>query len=233
MNNIIKQLNNPLRRRILELLKEYKAMRASDLKKELGIATGTLYYHIDVLGDLIERDGKFFKISKKGLKALEITPLITVSKLKITSIFHDKRVYTFFSLSGILILIVYFHLAIKNNLTPLFFIILIHGRSSLQNMLFQFFILIALTYGFSFIFTRFITRDYLLAFPYLLFSLIFYPFYILFLMNISKILLSIPMSTFIILNSLFLSKIIGMKIEKSLIINLTIAYIALFYSLLL
>ena len=46
-------LRNPLRRRILELLYENGEMSASELRRELNISMGTLYYHLDVLNPLI------------------------------------------------------------------------------------------------------------------------------------------------------------------------------------
>ena len=231
MSSIIKRMQNPLRRRILELLKENKAMSASELKRELKIATGTLYYHIDVLGDLLEREGKLFKLSKKGIKALGMTSSLITSELKVTSILHDKLVITTFSILGSIIMGIYSYLVVENGLTPLLCIALIEGKTTLQSVIIQLFMLVGLMYILSFIFTRWLTKEYLLAIPYLLFSLAAYPLYILFLKNISNSLLAIPMSIFVILNSIFLSKTIGMKIEKSLAINLTMAYVALFRSL--
>ncbi len=51
-----KVINHPARARIIELLGERGALSWKELSTELGVKTGALYHHLDVLEGLVERD---------------------------------------------------------------------------------------------------------------------------------------------------------------------------------
>jgi len=66
-------LRHPLRKRILEILGEKGRVRFTDLKREVNIGVGKLYYHISILGGLIEQDEyKRYMLSSEGERAYEI-----------------------------------------------------------------------------------------------------------------------------------------------------------------
>lgn len=66
-------LRHPLRKRILEILGERGRVRFTDLKREVNIGVGKLYYHINILGSLIEQDEyKKYMLSSEGKRAYEL-----------------------------------------------------------------------------------------------------------------------------------------------------------------
>jgi hypothetical protein len=62
-------LDHPARRRIVELLGMKDSMAFSELRAETGLPVGTLYYHLDVLRGLVTQDeGRRYLLSKDGVK---------------------------------------------------------------------------------------------------------------------------------------------------------------------
>ncbi len=64
---ILKVLDHPARKRIIELLGTRGAMSWKDLANELGMGTGALYYHMDTLEGIVARDdSKRYTLTKPG-----------------------------------------------------------------------------------------------------------------------------------------------------------------------
>ncbi len=80
-DRIVKVLDHPVRRRIIELLGARGPLQWKDLAKELGVATGALYYHLDTLEGLVSRDAtKKYALTKPGQEIfayIQQNPLIT------------------------------------------------------------------------------------------------------------------------------------------------------------
>jgi len=71
-NRVIKVLDHPARKRIIELLGARGAMPWKDLAAELGMGTGALYYHIDTLEGIVARDSsKRYSLTKPGQEVYE------------------------------------------------------------------------------------------------------------------------------------------------------------------
>src|SRR2546428_11926417 len=71
-NRVIKVLDHPARKRIIELLGAKGAMPWKDLAAELGMGTGALYYHIDTLEGIVARDSsKRYSLTKPGQEVYE------------------------------------------------------------------------------------------------------------------------------------------------------------------
>jgi len=66
-------LKHPIRKRILEVLGEGGSVRFTDLKKEVNVGVGKLYYHLNTLGDLITQDEyKRYMLSSEGERAYSL-----------------------------------------------------------------------------------------------------------------------------------------------------------------
>ena len=80
-DRIVKVLDHPVRRRIIELLGARGPLPWKDLAKELGMATGSLYYHLDTLEGIVFRDSaKKYALTKPGQEIyayIQQNPLIT------------------------------------------------------------------------------------------------------------------------------------------------------------
>jgi DNA-binding transcriptional ArsR family regulator len=62
-----KIIEHPIRARIIELLGEKGSMGWKELSSELGVKTGALYHHLDMLEGLVERDpSKKYFLTKSG-----------------------------------------------------------------------------------------------------------------------------------------------------------------------
>jgi len=81
-------IGNPLRRRILEIIAERGSITASELRKELDISFGTLYYHLKLMEKYLERgSNKELRLSPEGWRALSmISEMEVLGKLKLTSL---------------------------------------------------------------------------------------------------------------------------------------------------
>ncbi len=66
-------LNHPIRRKILKLIAEKGYATFTDFKTSLNLKVGTLYYHLDNLGDFITQDDqKRYRLTSLGIEALEL-----------------------------------------------------------------------------------------------------------------------------------------------------------------
>ncbi|MDI9644418.1 MAG: helix-turn-helix domain-containing protein [Candidatus Verstraetearchaeota archaeon] len=69
MQPLKEALKNPHRRKILELLASRKSMTPREIAEELHIGVPTVYYHLEVLGDHVQKTGKGeFSATEKGLE---------------------------------------------------------------------------------------------------------------------------------------------------------------------
>ncbi|MCS7364999.1 MAG: winged helix-turn-helix domain-containing protein, partial [archaeon GB-1867-035] len=60
-------LGSSLRRRIIEFLGTRGKARVTEIKKALKVSTGSLYYNLELLRDLIDRDeNKKYYLTEKG-----------------------------------------------------------------------------------------------------------------------------------------------------------------------
>jgi hypothetical protein len=67
------RLRHPLRKRIIEVLGERGRVSFTDLKREVDIGVGKLYYHLEILGGLVVQDeGRRYMLSGEGRRALEL-----------------------------------------------------------------------------------------------------------------------------------------------------------------
>ncbi len=65
-------ISHPIRIKIIELLYEKGSLSFTDLKNELKISTGSLYYHLSILSDFIEQDPKRkYCLNSQGEKLYE------------------------------------------------------------------------------------------------------------------------------------------------------------------
>lgn len=66
------KLSHPIRRKIMTLLHERSGVSYSELRGELQINAGRLYYHIDILGEfLMQGDDRRYRLSPIGKQAYE------------------------------------------------------------------------------------------------------------------------------------------------------------------
>lgn len=65
----VRVMGHPVRKRLIELLGEKQSLSFSDIREETGLPVGTLYYHLDVLSDLISQDhSRRYTLTKEGMK---------------------------------------------------------------------------------------------------------------------------------------------------------------------
>ncbi|MFX1314902.1 MAG: ArsR/SmtB family transcription factor [Promethearchaeota archaeon] len=63
-------LGHELRRRIIKIIGDNEFSSFTELKKELGVSTGTIYHHLDTLSELIEqKEDKKYYLKELGLHA--------------------------------------------------------------------------------------------------------------------------------------------------------------------
>ncbi len=63
----LKLIGHPGRKRIAELLGAKEKMSLTELRAETGLPVGTMYYHLDVLKDLVVQDNeRKYLLSKEG-----------------------------------------------------------------------------------------------------------------------------------------------------------------------
>jgi len=65
--------SHPIRKRIVDLIEKNGRIGFRDLKKELKVSVGTLYYHLDALGDLVGQDAeRKYILTDKGRLAIKM-----------------------------------------------------------------------------------------------------------------------------------------------------------------
>lgn len=101
--------NHPIRGKIVEILAEKGPLTYTDLRREMGLGVGTLYYHLSILGDLISQGrDKRYSLSELGMASnrflksgsenveskiedSKLTPLLTLSSgLPLIRILNDR-----------------------------------------------------------------------------------------------------------------------------------------------
>jgi DNA-binding transcriptional ArsR family regulator len=86
----LKLVGHPARKRIVELLGAKEKMSLTELRAETGLPVGTMYYHLDVLKDLVVQDNeRKYLLSKQGRKIF--TSLSTKGSLKVANTSHSMR----------------------------------------------------------------------------------------------------------------------------------------------
>lgn len=69
----IRYLNHPVRKRIIELLGSRESMSFTEMKSEMNLPVGTLYYHLDVLkGYVLQDEDRRYYLSKDGKKLYDM-----------------------------------------------------------------------------------------------------------------------------------------------------------------
>lgn len=70
---VYEALSHPIRKRIVDLIEENGRIGFRDLKNGLKISVGTLYYHLDALGDLVAQDAeRKYVLTEKGRLAIKM-----------------------------------------------------------------------------------------------------------------------------------------------------------------
>lgn len=143
-------LKNPVRRRILELLYEHGALSPSDLRRILKISVGTLYYHLDTLGPLVnqtsERKYMLSELGRKVIVSSEINPVIVrpskslywTALERVSLIPLLDRIYSshFLGLFTVLVFsMVYVGLNLFNHIRPFIFYFLPSSGASVSDAL--------------------------------------------------------------------------------------------------
>jgi len=69
----IRYLNHPVRKRIIELLGSRGSMSFTEMRSEMNLPVGTLYYHLDVLkGYVLQDEERRYYLSKDGRKLYDM-----------------------------------------------------------------------------------------------------------------------------------------------------------------
>ncbi len=72
-DEIYKALSNPIRRKILRMIKDHGTISFSDLINKIQLEVGTFYYHLDALEPLINQTSeRLYQLSSLGQDVLEI-----------------------------------------------------------------------------------------------------------------------------------------------------------------
>jgi len=67
------RLQHPIRKRIMEILGEEGKVRFTYLKEAVNVGVGKLYYHLDILGNLVSQDEyKRYMLTSEGERALKL-----------------------------------------------------------------------------------------------------------------------------------------------------------------
>jgi len=73
ISSIYQVLSNPVRRRIIEILGSRGSANLRELMDALGVSAGSIYYNVELLGDLVKREGnKKFTLTEKGWMAYRL-----------------------------------------------------------------------------------------------------------------------------------------------------------------
>lgn len=69
----VRYLNHPVRKRIIELLGSRGSMSFTEMRNEMNLPVGTLYYHLDVLrGYVLQDEERRYYLSKDGRKLYDM-----------------------------------------------------------------------------------------------------------------------------------------------------------------
>jgi len=226
---ILEAIGNPIRIKILKMLAERREVGVKELKEILGISTGSLYYHLDTLGDLIERKRGFIRISSKGKLVLEeLHDIEEIGAIKDT-LLANPIVYSISTIISAIVLYSYYLAYRTNNVSLLLGLIPCKIGLPLEA---EVLLLVALILLASIVVTRRFSFNYLLLVPYTISALIAYLPYLAYCHVINKAYLLFSLSFFIIFASISISKVVGIRIEKAAAIVLSIIYVGLMVCLL-
>jgi len=116
-------LKSPVRLKIIRLLGERGPLSFKELKRELGLGVGTIYYHLDVMSDLVAQDEKKrYLLSEKGTRLFSALRDGALSPIPTRSTLAEKAL-------DILLLSSFFKMACENPLLgiPLALAVLVAG----------------------------------------------------------------------------------------------------------
>ena len=89
LSSFYSALGHPLRRKIIQVLGEEEKATFTRLKSSLNVSTGTLYYNIGLMADLVnQRDDRSYALTSKGALAYH---LLQESEEKLLSSPHTKK----------------------------------------------------------------------------------------------------------------------------------------------
>ena len=226
---ILEAISNPVRIRIMKILAERGEVSIRELKEELGVSTGTLYYHLDVLGDLIVKKRGFIRISSKGRMVLEeLKEIEEIGAIKDTLLVNP--IVCFLSTIVSIIVLYSYYLAYRLNKVSLLLGLIpckVAFPLEVEVMFLALVVFVA-----SILITRRFTWQYLLLIPYTISSLTAYLPYLAFCQALSKMYLLFSLSLFIVLSSITISKVAGVRIEKAAAVVLSVVYVSLMVCLL-
>lgn len=73
ITRVYSALGHPLRKKIVEIISERQRVGFKDFKDMLNVSVGTLYFHLEMLGNLVEQDAeKKYVLTEKGKLALKL-----------------------------------------------------------------------------------------------------------------------------------------------------------------
>ena len=140
-DDIYYRLKHPVRKRIMEILGDEGRVSFTQLKNEVNVGVGKLYYHIDILGALITQDEyRRYMLTGEGRRALEllkmgnggviypelpseVKSIITIFTIK--PVFQNLKKTPMISLPLLFIVVIFgAFLNIQSNLDPLFLFLL-------------------------------------------------------------------------------------------------------------
>ncbi len=243
--NLYEVLGNEIRRKIIIFIGEKGSVRFTELKNHIGISVGSLYYHLDILGELVtQTPDKRYTLSEEGREAYQ---LLTEKNLEvpkrsfITSFLYNIMLSHFIvKLSEkrslrypiiILLFVLYFYLPYMANITPEgFFYISTNGYYLSYSLLTWFLIYLISDILSSSLFKRWGVGHLLL------FELTILPLSVLYTIPSILVLFNFVINEYVFLIFQTWSLIIfgfiiaytkGLKVERGLLITLALLYINL------
>jgi DNA-binding transcriptional ArsR family regulator len=117
-------ISHPVRVKIIELLANHGPMGFKELKKELGISTGSIYHHLSMLSDfIIQNEDKKYMLNEEGIKLYKF---IKKSEYKLTNQKQDNNFVKIYNILNGNILFSFLINNIKFTILTLPFIIILY-----------------------------------------------------------------------------------------------------------
>jgi len=243
----MRYLGHPARKRIIELLGSKGVTSITELRAETGLPVGTLYYHLDVLKDLIVQDEeRKYHLSKEGQKVYDSlvkgqTPSVTntvVSKLLPGWLFIRVNENLGVAISlwiviGLLgSLLSYYEGGVQ--------FLVQYGLSTLASWLRALFFPISMVFYslFNYILIWFLVRRRILVSGFFASGIVYVPFLFIPALSIANVgmlssykiiylsVVVLAQILFLILGATYVSVVYGMRFERSLLIQLIFYLIA-------
>jgi hypothetical protein len=231
----VRVLGHPVRKRLVELLGEKQSLSFSQLREETGLPVGTLYYHLDVLSDLIAQNhDKKYELTKEGVKFYtemaqkEGLPLPKQTKsTSLVPAWVVTRVSTRIAFSALLFIIIaglgsYLYSITRHGIL----LMNIYPNASIYESLISFPLALISFYTYSIIVGAIAGRRVITMGSFFSSSLVYTPFIIVpfaFLLHISAgldILLIVMQLISIIIGSAYFSSQFGFRLERALLLQL-------------